>query len=369
MRDFYMKQLLIFVFVLLSCNTFALEIDEKLTLRTLRLSKTKKTMLINRGLEDGLVVGDHAKFFLTGGVIARGVVVKASPTRTIWSVYRIIDIEQLNEDSVMNLKISTPLKLTDDRSKAFRGNVYGGLEEGMTIPLAKGADDLGSQLTDEERKDLENLGGTPPAPVYTQYNVGVDINRTLELWATMHLASSSTSSDDGTGTSNSGSNTSIDLSAGIEKYFTSRESLIGKFSLFALLHNENKEVTTVQGIKSSISVIEAGIGMNYHFFAHPLSYGRVIGYVGGSVGIGQVTDTLYADENNSTITNVPDPISGGSTFVSLALGFKYFLSQGFGGRIALDYYTRSERYVFDTGADTTKTVAGPRVQFGFSYRF
>jgi hypothetical protein len=51
---------------------FSLEIDEKLTLRILKISKTKRTILINRGIEDGLAEGDHAKFFDQSGVLARG---------------------------------------------------------------------------------------------------------------------------------------------------------------------------------------------------------------------------------------------------------------------------------------------------------
>ena len=93
---------------LLMAPAWALDIDEKLTLRLLKLSKTRKTILINRGIEDGLAVGDHAKFYLTTGLIARGVVVKTSPARSVWSLYRIIDPNFLFKEKVMNLKIATP---------------------------------------------------------------------------------------------------------------------------------------------------------------------------------------------------------------------------------------------------------------------
>src|SRR4051812_7385275 len=89
-----------------SSHLWALAVDEKLPLRILKSSDSKKTVLINRGIEDGLVVGDHAKFFLTTGVVGRGVVIKASPSRSVWSLYRVISPTELVADKVMNLKIT-----------------------------------------------------------------------------------------------------------------------------------------------------------------------------------------------------------------------------------------------------------------------
>ncbi len=63
----------------------ALEVDEKLTVRILKTSESKKTIMINRGTEDGLVEGDHAKFIVTAGIVARAVSVRVSPTRSLLS--------------------------------------------------------------------------------------------------------------------------------------------------------------------------------------------------------------------------------------------------------------------------------------------
>ena len=128
------KILLLGVLALASLESFALDIDEKLTFRVLSLSSTKKTLLMNRGLEDGLVVGDHAKFFLTTGVIARGVVVKASPSRSIWSVYRMVDETQILVDKVLNLKIASPVKVTEDPTKSLKEESTVEGEESLDIP-------------------------------------------------------------------------------------------------------------------------------------------------------------------------------------------------------------------------------------------
>ena len=68
-------------------------------------------------LEDGLVKGDHAKLFDEEGVFARGVIVKVSPTRSVWSIYQLIRPEVIEKSSIVNLKISTPVKVTKDKNE------------------------------------------------------------------------------------------------------------------------------------------------------------------------------------------------------------------------------------------------------------
>ena len=112
-----MKAFLVLFIFIFSHMIFALEIDEKLSIRFLKVSNSKKTILINRGSEDGLAIGDHAKFFITTGVIARGVVEKVSPSRSIWSLYRVVDSVEITDGKVLNLKIASPVKITDDSTK------------------------------------------------------------------------------------------------------------------------------------------------------------------------------------------------------------------------------------------------------------
>ena len=369
-----MRILLLVTFFILPYAASALEVDEKLTIRLLRLSRSKKTVLINRGLEDGLVVGDHAKFFLTSGVIARGVVAKASPSRSVWSVYRFVDPNQMQQDRVMSIKISTPLKLTDDSSRAFKGNQYASLKDNLAIPLERGADDLESQLSEEDRNDLISLGGNPPPPTYTYYNAGVDTGRTVELFGMAHLSSLNTSSSDETSAA-AGTTTNINFSAGVEKYFAQKNSWLSQISIFFMFHKHTKEVTAVSGGKSTLDGLEYGLGLNYHFWESPLTYGKVIGYVSTSFGVGDVSDSLVTIDSSGT--SAPQEFSGESTFVSFGGGFKYYVQNGFGARLFIDYYRRGETYAVaqDDGSgnienlDFTKTLTGPRIQFGMSYRF
>lgn len=105
--------------LIFSFSAHALEVDEKLTVRILRTSETRKTVMVNRGTEDGLVEGDHAKFIVTAGIVARAVCVKISPTRSVWSVYRLVNADFIVNDSVMTIKISPAVKITKDETQSL----------------------------------------------------------------------------------------------------------------------------------------------------------------------------------------------------------------------------------------------------------
>jgi len=162
-----MKSILLLSAILGSSLTHALEIDEKLTLRFLKVSNTKKTVLINRGAEDGLAVGDHAKFFITSGVIARGVVEKVSPSRSIWSLYRVVDPAEITDNKVLNLKIASPVKITEDPSKSLKDEPIPGGSEKMDINAPSAGADANEEapvLDEADKKELEGLGIEDEAP-------------------------------------------------------------------------------------------------------------------------------------------------------------------------------------------------------------
>jgi len=46
--------------------------------------------------------------------VARGVCVKVSPTRSVWSIYRLVNADFIVNDSVMTLKMTPPVKITKD---------------------------------------------------------------------------------------------------------------------------------------------------------------------------------------------------------------------------------------------------------------
>lgn len=385
------------VFAFNAPNIHALEIDEKLTLRFLNVSASQKTVLINRGGEDGLVVGDHAKFFITAGVIARGVAEKVSPSRSVWSLYRIVDPTEIVKDKVLNLKIASPVKITEDPSKSLKEEPIPGGTDSMSTeeaPAAGTTDTAEVVVSDDERDELKGLGfeedadvASPSAasksktpakliskkgsakqttvmedetPTYATNN-----SKTWEVWGTMYVNSLSgtVDSESETAESTSASASTIDFSGGIEKYFVNYNNFLKEFSILGFLHK--KSVESGDTIKSKTDWLEYGVGINYHFYNSAAAVNRLVGY--GAVTVGKGTATL----ESKTVTNgVGDEssVEGTNTFFSAGLGAKYILSNGFGIRGILDYYSSSESYEYETST-VTRSLAGPRIQFGLSYRF
>ncbi len=356
-------------FVFVSTIAQALEVDEKLTLRVLNVSKSRKTLLINRGLEDGLVEGDHAKFFLTTGVVARGVVVKASPTRSIWSIYRAVDKEAIFKDKVMNLKITKGMKLTEDATKDVVAAKEGEIDVPPAIALAPGANDLDS-LKEDDKKELAALGGggntDESMRAGTAVSTGIS-RRTIEVFGLLNFNNMSSSSDLGDGITTTGTNANIDFSFGIEKYFDSTSRALRNFSMSAFFHKATQETVGISGTQISLDAFGYGVGANYHFMADALSYGRGIGFANFTIGVGTSQDSISYQTN--TVSSDPQSLDGNTSFFSVGFGFKFFLKDGLGARALVDWYQRGEKYALDDGTEYTKTVSGPRVQVGLGYRW
>lgn len=373
-----MKRTLFLLLSLVVQNAYSLEVDEKLTTRFLKVSRTKKTVLINRGLEDGLVVGDHAKFFLTTGVIARGVVVKASPTRSIWSVYRIITDNRILPDSVVNIKITKPIQTTTDPTRSLYDNSNGTIAAGTEVMTMRGDQYASNEaparvrttegLSRGDQQELDSLGTVDMAGFPVSESPGMTPDKTLEMYGLIHFNSLSSSVDEGdSGGSFIGEDASIDFSLGIEKYFNNPQSFLSRISFFALVHSSSNSVTSSQGQRASSAAFEYGVGAHFHYIAPALSFNRLIGFAGLSLGVGSVSDTIDVLGTNST--GVSQTREGSSSFLSLATGVKYYTRGGFGARAMIDFYRRSESYQFEEGDSVTKVVSGPRLLLGISYRF
>ena len=353
---------LFLLFFIATHVSMALEVDEKLTLRILRLSSTKKTILVNRGLEDALAQGDHAKFFLTTGVIARGVVVDISPTRSIWSLYRIVDPNAVVSDKLINIKISMPVKLTDDPSKSIYAK-HDSSFMSSSIPLAEGADDLDGGDDSEEDEDF--LALTRSLETSGSDFTGIQAGKTFELFSLLHYNLLTTSSDVAMEDSAKETQRGINFSVGVEKYFAGNINVLKNISLLGIFHMGEHNSSYNQNTESSVSFVEYGGGLNYHFLGHPQSYNRPIGFIGILGGVGTTKDTL-----THTTENPNDEVEGTSVFYALGIGIKYFTQQGLGGKIMAEFYQRSEEYAFETRErNYTRKVMGPRIQVGISYRF
>lgn len=368
--------LIIFIF---STKSWALDIDEKLTLRILKVSNSRKTILVNRGIEDGLVVGDHAKFFLTSGIIARGVVRKTSPTRSVWSLYRVVNSEHIESDKVLSLKISSPLKLSEDPTTMIA-------QEDAT-PLPTTGVVLSENVTSgeidgisiEEEGEISTLKMQPGIASEQTSSYETPLDKTWEGFATAHMSSFSTSVESsialgtgvGGGAGSNGNTSAIDLTFGVEKYFQDSDSWWSRFSLIGVFHYTKQAVTTTEGYSTDASAMEFGIGSAWHFLYHPSRRMKPIGFIQGLIGTGSASDSFSI---GFTDTNIQDTglKDGQAVFASVGAGVKLNLIQDFGGRLGVDYYQRQESYdveIQNKSGEVTKTVSGVRVSLGLSYRF
>jgi hypothetical protein len=347
-------------------TVYALEIDEKLTMRIVNISKSGKTVLINRGIEDGLVQGDHAKFFITVGVIARGVVVKVSPTRSVWSLYRIVNADYIRPDSVLNIKITSPVKITNDDSKTIIKDDTPSLV-GITdprklgIPLSEGADDLGNiQLSGGiNEAELKALAGA---------NITNIRDRNMEVWVGFNFSSKTVSSDPGDGsTVYSSTELNLDLSAGYEYYFKNEKLWYGRFSFVVFFQMNNDYKMSHDGEQVTISRKEFGGGINWHPFTLPSAVNQFIPFFTTNAFYGAITDGYISGISNSNDSSV----SGAAMGFTVGVGLKFYTGEGYGVRGVADYYTRTDTFEKNTdyALEYIKSNSGPRVYVALSYRF
>ncbi len=362
-----MKHLLILL-TLIASKVMALEVDEKLTLRILRVSDSQKTILVNRGIEDGLAVNDHAKFYLTSGMIARGVVIKVSPSRSVWSLYRLIDKSQIETEKVMNLKIATPVKITEDPSKMLTVEPLG--PPGVnSVPEPPSSSNQMLRSSESDREDLEALKAETISEIPV---VGSYQNRQMHdgTWEFVTLGyynrMSSNTTNDSTDLSRGGNGGGYDVSVGIEKYSQGRGSFFERFSLRAFLHYGRADSTDVEGTSITNTFFTYGGGINIHFYNMPQVLQKPIFFFSFTAGVGDV-------EERTQDLLVGQRFTGRAGFFSTGLGFKYYFSN-FGVRAGVDYYKRFENYnilnnTTNLNEEITKTYDGPRVLLGLLYRF
>jgi hypothetical protein len=115
----------------------ALEIDRILRFSILNVSSSKKTLLINKGKEDGLKKGDQAKFYRNEkSIIARAIVIKVSATRSLWSVFNYRFKKIIKKNVSLILTITKKILLTNDISKkVFKNEVFSGKGDRISVVL------------------------------------------------------------------------------------------------------------------------------------------------------------------------------------------------------------------------------------------
>ena len=351
-------KLFLLLSILISFSLHALEVDEKLTVRVLKSTETRKTLMLNRGSEDGLVEGDHARFIVTAGIVARGVLVKVSPTRSIWSIYRLVNADFIVNDAVMTIKITPPVKITKDETQTIVAEDTPSRPVGdpnqLGIPLAEGAQDIATAdpnmtIDESEVMALEDV---------------TIVEKNVEVFTLLNISglAASTKSDVSEG---KGAYAYHHIGIGAELYSQKERSWYSRFSLTGAFNVMRLSSQSYNGVSANNDTSEFEFGVNWHPGTMPSQTNRFIPYVHLAGMIGS-TKSLYRDD----VTDTERDASGSTNGFSVGFGFKYYARSGFGGRVLFDYYQRAEKFgEDDAGQSFNRTVGGPRLLLGFSYRF
>lgn len=357
---------LVSLLLVFSISAFALEVDEKLTVRIIKTSESKKTIMINRGTEDGLVENDHAKFIVTAGIVARAVCVRVSPTRSVWSVYRLVNADFILNDSVMTLKTTPPVKITkDDTQSLVRDDTptrVSGDPTSLGIPLADGAQDAGSAQDEAISKaDLRALEENDTPSSIAQKN--------WEIYGMMAISGLTSQAKTDNDQTFNNSQSFMHIGLGAELYAKREREWYSRFSLLGGVDFMNESSQSYHGYGVTNQITEFSVGTNWHPFKLPGAVNEFIPFIHLSGHFGSVSSSYKGGLNATSTDEVSN--TGTTSGFAVGVGVKFYTYKGFGARALLDYYMRNETYKEDelSMLKLTKTVGGPRLLLGLSYRF
>lgn len=359
-----MKFLALISALIFSLNAFSLEVDEKLTVRILKSSESRKTLMINRGTEDGLVEGDHARFIVTAGIVARAVCIKVAPTRSVWSVYRLVNADFIVNDSVMTIKITPPVKITKDESQALiqedTPTKLPADPQAVGIPLAEGAQDLDAAAGVDESISDGDLRGLEDVTI---------VEKNFEVFSFLNISGLTAQTKADVGDRKfSNSQSSHHIGFGGELYSRREREWYSRFSLLGGVNFMRTNAQSYNGYSATNDITEFTVGTNWHPGKMPSATYSFIPFVHLSLNIGSVRSSVSS--GLSRPTDEDRSANGSSSGFALGFGYKYYTREGFGARAVIDYYARNEKFKRDEDENAfDRVTAGPRFLLGLSYRW
>ncbi len=333
------KILLILFFLLFYQQSFSLPTDKKISANIISISSTKHTIMLNRGLSSAIVAGDHVKLIVDGTLIGRAIAVQVTPSRSIWSIYNFYKKELLIKNLSITIKMSTPVKLTSDKTKTYS------YPEFILSDQKKHEESLiNSKEVFELSKEMAPRCDSPGSTLLLNTG-GVFSNKNWDIFGFVSFLSSNLKSE-----TSSNSSLTFNIYGGIEKYLPTISKNISVH--LSLMENYSKKA-------DHVNIFEILAGVNWHFLNAPDFYNLPIFYVHTHIGMGNHSTT------NSSSTN----LSGSSNSIALGIGYKYYLANSFGFRIQLSYQVRNVTYPIQDSVNLNFSEGSIEPLFGLSYRY
>ncbi len=358
-------QKVLFLSLIFLSHAFSLPIDSKLSVRILETTQSGKTILINRGSSDNLNVGDHAKFYITEAIVARAVIVKLKQNTSIWSVYRMVNPDLVINDASLKLKITPAVKLSNNPYSMLSTDSIKGLN------LVSGSGDdykVYSDLLDDRDYSDSDVAEITSRNDASNFRKGRSLKgRPFEFWTNLgfHFYSSQVNA-----------NSTYDGSELVGRFTLGLELYLGRwFSIAPQGSYMQDSLLSYDGAVTDSILYEYGGALNFYLFTSPHETYKLIPYISLGAAIGNIVDSFasgtVAGSSSGSSTTVE---ASGTTFAYFGgLGLKYYFDNKLGVRMLLDAYRRVD--VFDelpssaTEDEWDRWRFGPRLAFGFMYRF
>ncbi len=104
------------VLVFISTSVMALDFSEVLPNVRILQALPKNVVMINRGIEDGIFKGDHARLVNLEGYAARAICLKTASEASYWQLYRIVSTESISKDYVYKIIGMNDSELPDSKT-------------------------------------------------------------------------------------------------------------------------------------------------------------------------------------------------------------------------------------------------------------
>jgi hypothetical protein len=327
------------------------ETPQETTLRILKVSRSLKTILVNKGVSDGLQVGQHAIFANENATLARGVVLEATERRSLWGLYRVSWPTLMKPDTLMSMTATNPIKLTDDETRSLGQSQAEGLSgQELAPPLTSNAEgELPSNLLGDEENAL---------PIEDHERELIDRHWMVLARGSIMSLSSSTSAG---GNTYEGSSEFNQLLFGIEGRWK-------RLSLMPYYQYQTLKALSYEGAASETYSHQGG--MSLQVYLKDSVYAEFLPYLCLNAGTGIVEDRQANGERSSRNGLDTSVVKGMSTSYSAGLGSKIILPSRVMVDFNVDYYFRSDEFDADNSTANqawTRTLSGPRIQIGLGY--